>query len=82
MNWGDTKVVGVPVQNPQFAPQFLQDTGLRAVISTDIAVLKKVFPFVSAPAGVALYNGREKAALTQFDGDEPGATLRKLGYIH
>ena len=82
MNWGDTRVVGVPIQNPQFAPQFLQDTGLKAVISPDVAALRRVFPFVSAPAGVALENGRERAPLTQFEGDEPGATLKKLGYIY
>jgi uncharacterized membrane protein YphA (DoxX/SURF4 family) len=82
MNWGDTKVVGLPIQNPQFAPAFLQDTGLRAAISTDAATLRKIFPFVSAPAGVALENGREKAPLTQFEADEPGATLKKLGFIY
>lgn len=82
MNWGDTRVLGVPIQNPQFAPQFLQDTGLKAVISPDVAALRRVFPFVSAPAGVALENGRERAPLTQFEGDEPEATLRKLGYIY
>jgi uncharacterized membrane protein YphA (DoxX/SURF4 family) len=82
MNWGDTKVLGVPVQNPQFAPQFLQDTGLKAAISPDVAPLRHVFPFVSAPAGVALENGREKAPLTQFDGEEPGAALKKLGFIY
>jgi uncharacterized membrane protein YphA (DoxX/SURF4 family) len=82
MNWGDTKVVAVPIQNPQFAPQFLQDTGLKAAVSPDVAVLRQVFPFVSAPAGVALENGRERAPLTQFEGDEPGATLKKLGFVY
>ena len=82
MNWGDTRVVGVPIQNPQFAPQFLQDTGLKAAISPDVSALRPIFPFVSAPAGVALENGREKAALTQFDGDEPGVTLKKLGFTY
>jgi len=81
LNWGETRVVGVPIQNPQFAQQFLQDTGLKAAISPDVAALKKVFPFVSAPAGVALVNGREKAPLTNFDGEEPAATLKKLGFV-
>jgi hypothetical protein len=82
MNWGTTKVVVVPVQNPQFAAAFLQDTGLQAPISSDVAKLREVFPFVSAPAAVAIENGRQKAALTQFDAPEPGATLSKLGFIH
>jgi uncharacterized membrane protein YphA (DoxX/SURF4 family) len=81
MNWGDTKVIVVPVQNPQFAEAFLQDTGLNALISPDVAVLREVFPFVSAPAAVAIENGREVGALTRFEGDEPGATLKELGFI-
>jgi uncharacterized membrane protein YphA (DoxX/SURF4 family) len=82
MNWGDTKVIGVAVEQPQFAGQFLQDTGLKAGLSNDLEVLKKTFPFVNAPAAVALVNGREKAMITQFEADEPEATLRKLGFIY
>jgi len=83
MNWGNTRVVVVPVQNPQFAPQFLQDTGLRAPVSTDVAKLRAIFPFVDAPAAVTLENGHQKAALlTQFDEVEPAATLKKLGFIY
>ena len=80
-NWRDTRVVVLPVGQPQFAAGFLRDTGLKAVISTDAATLRKTFPFVSVPAGVALDNGREKAALVQFEGAQPGAELRKLGFI-
>ncbi len=80
-NWGDTRVVGVPINVPQFAQGFLEDTHLKAVISNDHQQLKKIFPYVSAPAGVALVNGREKMALTQFEDPEPEATLRKLGFI-
>ena len=82
LNWGDTRIVAVPIQQARFAAAFLQDTGLRAAISTDIAALRKVFPFVSAPAGVALVNGREKAPLTQFDEGEPAATLKKLRFVY
>ena len=82
MNWGDTKVIGVPVEQQQFAGQFLQDTGLKAGISNDLEVLKKTFPFVNAPAAVALVNGRAKAMITQFEGNEPEATLKKLGFIY
>jgi uncharacterized membrane protein YphA (DoxX/SURF4 family) len=82
LNWGDTKVLAVATEHPQYAPQFLQDTGLKAAISTDLDKLKQVFPFVSPPAGVALENGREKASLTKFDGEEPGATLKQLGWVY
>ncbi|HWB85257.1 MAG TPA: MauE/DoxX family redox-associated membrane protein [Bryobacteraceae bacterium] len=80
-NWGDTTVVAVPIEEPQVAPQFLKDTGLTAVLSNDLQKLKKVFPYVSVPAGIALQKGREKAALTKFEDQEPGATLKKLGFI-
>jgi hypothetical protein len=81
-HWGDTKVVAIAIQQPQYAPQFLQDTGLKAAISTDLQKLKQVFPYVSVPAGVALEEGREKAPLTKFEGEEPGATLKQLGLVY
>jgi len=31
---------------------------------------------------VALENGRQKAPLTKFEGEEPGATLKQLGFIY
>ncbi len=81
-NWGDTRIVAVPINVPQFAQGFLEDTHLKALISNDLPQLKKIFPFVSAPAGVALVNGREKMALTQFEDPEPAETLRKIGFIN
>jgi uncharacterized membrane protein YphA (DoxX/SURF4 family) len=82
MNWGDTRIVAVPINVPQFAQGFLDDTHLHAVLSNDLPQLKKIFPFVSAPAGVALVNGREKQALTQFEDPEPVDALKKLGFIN
>ena len=81
LNWGDTRIVAVPINVPQFAQGFLDDTHLNAVLSNDLPQLKKIFPFVNAPAGVALVNGREKMALTQFEEPEPAGTLKKLGFI-
>lgn len=60
----------------------MQSTKLPGVLSTDAALLRQTFSFVSTPAGVALEDGRQKAALSQFDGDEPEATLRKLGFAN
>ena len=81
MKWGDTKVVGVPITQPQFAGQFMQDTGFHIAITPDRDKLKAVFPYAGVPAGVAIENGRQKAALTKFDGEEPAATLKQLGLI-
>ena len=81
MHWGDTKIVGVPITQPQFAGQFIRDTGFRMAITSDRDKLKSVFPYAGVPAGVAIENGRQKAALTKFDGEEPGATLKQLKLI-
>jgi uncharacterized membrane protein YphA (DoxX/SURF4 family) len=80
-NWMDTKVVAIPTVNPQFGPGFLKDTGLKAGLSGDVAMLKKVFPFGDPPYGVALENGRQKESFPYFEGDRPAAGLRKLGFI-
>jgi uncharacterized membrane protein YphA (DoxX/SURF4 family) len=82
MHWGDTQVVGVPISQVQFATQFMQDTGFHMAITTDRDKLKTVFPYAGVPAGVAIENGRQKAALVKFDGEEPAATLKQLGLIY
>ena len=81
MNWGATRIVAVPVEQPQYAAGFLQDTGLKAVITPDFPTLKKPFGYTAYPFGAAVENGRQKASLTQFEQDEPAATLKKLGFI-
>jgi uncharacterized membrane protein YphA (DoxX/SURF4 family) len=80
-NWGDTAIVAIPIQQPQFAAGYLEDTKLKAGISNDFQELKAIFPYVAVPAGVALENGREKMPLTKFEGDEPAATLKQLGFV-
>jgi len=80
--WGQTRVVAVPVEMPQYAPQFLADTGLKAVVSSDFDLLKRTFGYTAYPFGVAIDNGREKAALPRFDETEPAATLRRLGFVN
>jgi hypothetical protein len=72
----------VATEQPQFAQFFMQATGLKGVVSTDLALLRKTFPFTDPPAGVALENGHERAALAQFEGEEPAATLKKLGFAN
>jgi len=80
LQWGDTRVVAVPVEQPQFAGQFLDETGLHAVVTTDFALLKDVFSYTGYPFGVALEDGREKAPVTKFEDPEPAATLRQLSF--
>jgi uncharacterized membrane protein YphA (DoxX/SURF4 family) len=82
-HWGDTAVVAIPVSQPQYGPAFLQETGLKAVLSSDFEKLKRSFPYTAVPAGVALENGHEKAPVSKFEEEpEPGATLKQLGLIY
>jgi hypothetical protein len=80
-NWGDTRFVAIPIQQPRYAIGFLEDTQLKAVVSNDLDKLKAIFPYVSVPAGVALENGREKMALAKFEGNEPETSLKQLGFV-
>ena len=82
LHWGDTRVVGVPISQVQFATQFMEDTGFHMAITTDRDKLKAVFPYAGVPAGVVIEDGRQKAALVKFDGEEPAANLKQLGLIH
>lgn len=79
--WGNTKVVALPIGQKDFAPGFLTNTGMKADLSYDVAPLRQVFPFQDPPYAVALENGRAKATLNRFDEAEPAATLRQLGFI-
>ena len=81
LQWGPTKIVAIPVEGERYAQQFLNDTGLHAVVTSDFEKLGPVFGYSSYPFGVALENGREKAPLTRFDEEEPAATLKKLHFI-
>jgi len=83
-NWGATKFIGVPTQNPQFGDWFFGKAGLtgKGIVSKDLDLLRKTFPFDTAPAAVAIENGYEKAMMLQFETDtEPLATLKKLGFV-
>jgi len=82
MNWGETRVIGVPVVEPQFGTAFMRKSGLGRPVSTDWPLLKRTFNVKGTPGGVAVENGRERAELTQFEGEEPAATLHKLGFIY
>jgi len=80
-SWGDTKLVAIPTEQPQFAQPFLSETALSAVATSDFQKLRSVFGYKAYPFGVAIENGVEKASISQFDDGEPQGTLRKLGFI-
>ena len=83
LNWGDTKVVGIPTNDPQFAKDFLDMTKFKADTSLELAKLKKAFPFVDPPYGVALDDGRVKETfgIAQFNEPSPAPDLKKLGFV-
>lgn len=83
LNWGNTEIVGIPTQSPQFAKDFLEMTHLKADTSLELAKLKKAFPFVDPPYGVALEDGQKKATFSQAQFNEPlpAPDLKKLGFV-
>jgi hypothetical protein len=83
LNWGDTRIVAIPTVNPQWAASFLHDTKLKAATSLELDKLKKAFPFVDPPYGVALDDGRVKETFgqAQFNEPLPAPDLKKLGFV-
>jgi uncharacterized membrane protein YphA (DoxX/SURF4 family) len=84
LNWKGASVVAVPIDTPQFAASFLHDTGLKAGTSNDLELLKGTFKFATAPYGVALVRGHQKAVVDvgTFETDgQPAATLHTLGFV-
>jgi uncharacterized membrane protein YphA (DoxX/SURF4 family) len=80
LRWS-ANVIAIPTVNPQWGPQFLADTGLKAKLSSDVANLKKAFPFGDPPFGVAVENGRQKQSFLHFEGGEPEKSLRAIGFV-
>jgi uncharacterized membrane protein YphA (DoxX/SURF4 family) len=79
--WKDTQVIAVPTVNPQFASGFLSESGLKAKVSTDAAVLRNVFKFGDPPYAVTIENGRQKDSYIRFESGEPQSSLRNAGLI-
>ena len=79
--WKDVRVIVVPTRVPQFAGQFLGDTGLKAPVTSSVDALRAIFKFGDPPYGVMLENGRQKHAFIQFDDKEPRAKLQAEGYF-
>jgi len=81
LEWGDTTVVAVSTQLPQFAREFLESTGLKAVIADEAETLRSVFRFVDVPYGVALEDGYQKAAFKDLEEASAVTRLRELGFV-
>ncbi len=83
LNWGDTRVIGIPTHDPQFAGQFLQMTKFKAETSLENTKLRKAFTFVDPPFGVALVDGQVKETFgqAQFNEPLPAPDLKKLGFV-
>ena len=83
LNWSGTRIVAIPTVNPQWAADFLHDTKLKAATSLELNKLKKAFPFVDPPFGVALNDGRVKETFSQaeFNAPLPKPDLKKLGFV-
>jgi uncharacterized membrane protein YphA (DoxX/SURF4 family) len=79
--WKNTRVLVAPTVNPQWTERFLSDTGLKAPFTTEGEALKKTFPFVDPPFGVALDGGRQVKTFPFFDGQEPASSLKAFGFI-
>jgi hypothetical protein len=81
--WMGARVIAVPTAQPQFAGDFLRDSGLRVAVSSDADLLRARFPFTDSPYAVALVNGRRAATFNsgQLEGARYYGTLRKLGFI-
>ena len=83
LNWGGNRVVSIPTVNPQWAASFLHDTHLKAGTSLEVDKLKKAFPFVDPPYGVALDHGEVEKTFgqAQFNVPLPRPDLQRLGFV-
>jgi uncharacterized membrane protein YphA (DoxX/SURF4 family) len=79
--WRDVKIVAVATEQPQFAQDFLDTTGLHAPLSDDVALLRNTFSFVDTPYAVALERGRQREAFSDFEPGRLRKQLRGLGFI-
>ena len=74
--------VGIPTQDLDFGPQFVDDAGLKNVkLSPELDRLKTVFPFEDVPYAVALQDGNVAAQIRFFEEPELGEKLREIGFV-
>lgn len=77
-----TDFVGLPTQDPDWGPGFVQDAGLQGVkLSPDADTLRETFEFQDVPFGVLLDNGTVAERLVFWEEPQLGETLRQHGFI-
>ena len=74
--------VGLPTQDPDWGPGFLQDAGLTGVkLSPDVAMLRETFEFQDVPYGALVDEGTIVNTLMFWEEPELSETLRDHGFI-
>ena len=74
--------VGVPTQDPDWAPGFVEDAGLSDVrLSPDIETLRETFEFQDVPFGALLEDGTVLDRLIFWEEPALSDTLRLHGFI-
>ena len=82
LEW-NAQMIGVPTQDFEIAPGFIEDTGLKNVkMTSDLELLKKKFPFEDVPYAVALRDGRVLERFRFFEEPELSETLRKINMVN
>ncbi len=76
------QIIGIPTQDMDWGPGFLEDAGLRGVkLSPDLKVLKETFPFEDVPYGALLKNGTVLERVMFWEEPDLSETLRGQGFI-
>ena len=82
LEW-NAQMIGVPTQDFEIAPGFIEDTGLKDVkLTSDLELLKEKFPFEDVPYAVALRDGQLLEPFRFFEEPELSETLRKIEMVN
>ncbi len=74
--------VGVPTQDPDWGPGFVEDTSLSGVrLSPDVETLRETFEFQDVPFGALLEDGKVLDRLIFWEEPALSDTLRLHGFI-
>lgn len=74
--------VGVPTQDPDWGPGFVEDAGLQNVkLSPDVDILRETFVFQDVPYGALLENGKVIEDIVFWEEPELAETLREHGFV-